>query len=333
MQLENLYKKTCNSICQECSQLDLNHAYHTYLDYENYIGIENVDVLFLTDSIRNDYVGPTPFKEDEAEIFTYLPGLGKYNVVVLSAIKCSDIQEKTLTTKDMDLCRNHLATTIEVVKPKLIIPLGNLAFKMLTKKSGIQDKHGKTFDYEGIKVVPTFHPLTIILEPQYRPLFVQDVTNAINKYIELDYRERVFPYDVLDNPQDLSDYSWLFDTTKNIAVDIETTGLNFLTDKMMTIAISWGENTIVIPYQHRQVSYTDDELLVIRSFLRMAFQNPNNKKIFQNASFDLKFLLSLGIECINVFDTKLMHHSIDENRSHALKELVKEYFPREVEEL
>jgi hypothetical protein len=58
-----------------------------------------------------------------------------------------------------------------------------------------------------------------------------------------------------------------------------------------------------------------------------------NKKVFHNAKFDLKFLINYGIYTKNVWDTKIMHHLLDENMPKGLMDLTKLYFANELENL
>ena len=62
-------------------------------------------------------------------------------------------------------------------------------------------------------------------------------------------------------------------------------------------------------------------------------ENPKNRKVFHNAKFDLKFLIRYGISTTNVWDTKIMHHFINETAPKSLMDLVKLYFSDELENL
>ena len=70
-----------------------------------------------------------------------------------------------------------------------------------------------------------------------------------------------------------------------------------------------------------------------RRRIRNILENTKNKKVFHNAKFDLKFLINHGISPKNVWDTKIMHHLINENVPKGLMDLVKIYFPEELENL
>jgi len=61
-------------------------------------------------------------------------------------------------------------------------------------------------------------------------------------------------------------------------------------------------------------------------------KDKNKAKIFHNCKFDLKFLMNFDISVFkNIEDTQMIHSLIDENLPHGLMDLVKQYFPQELE--
>lgn len=242
-----------------------------------------------------------------------------------------------MTPNNMNLCRQHLEATIDKVKPKLIFTCGNLPMKMLLKKSGITTKRGKSFEYSTEAghqciVVPIFHPWACIKEPRHLALFKKDIQNAYEKYILCKDSSGDFKYKVLMSFDEVEAlHKQLKDSEDTLAVDTETTGLNFLEDEIMTISITSKENTWVIPLDHKDSPFKDQPKVWI--LLRDILQNPKNKKVFHNAKFDLKFLINYGIYTKNVWDTKIMHHLLDENMPKGLMDLTKLYFANELENL
>ena len=105
---------------------------------------------------------------------------------------------------------------------------------------------------------------------------------------------------------------WLQDLEKpEVGVDIETTGLNFLDDKMLLFAIGNGVDQFV-------VNTLDTSLEPIRWFL----ESPNTKKILHNAAFDYKFLRKIGITLWNIHDTMLAEQVLTQGKfikSYGLK--------------
>lgn len=334
--LLDLYKnrKNCqNQACTGCSILDKPKPIHAHMDYSQQA---QTDVLFIMDSLRWAGFEVTNLTDNEENVFkAYVrPIVKKY--AVAAAVKCPDVKEDDMSPNNMEICRKHLQATVEQYKPKLIFTCGNLAMKMLIKKSGITNKRGKTFDYNGIPVIPIMHPASIAIEPKLVTLFQQDIRNGYNKYILKKDSGIHVTYELIMTMEDLDRISHLMATDKNIAVDIETTGLDFKKDSIMTIAISCkeedGYKQYIIPYIHKESTFSEHERNLVAIMLNTIFSNPRNKKILQNAKFDLKFLYGEGIKFVNVWDTKLMSHFIREDAPKSLMDLVKQYFPEYLKE-
>ena len=334
--LLDLYKnrKTCqNQACTGCSILEKPKPIHAHMDYTQQA---QTDVLFIMDSLRWAGFEVTNLTDNEENVFkAYVrPIVKKY--AVAAAVKCPDVKEDDMSPNNMEICRKHLQATVEQYKPKLIFTCGNLAMKMLIKKSGITNKRGKTFDYNGIPVIPIMHPASIAIEPKLVTLFQQDIRNGYNKYILKKDSGIHVTYELIMTMEDLDLISHLMATDKNIAVDIETTGLDFKKDSIMTIAISCkeedGYKQYIIPYIHKESTFSEHERNLVAIMLNTIFSNPRNKKILQNAKFDLKFLYGQGIKFVNVWDTKLMSHFIREDAPKSLMDLVKQYFPEYLKE-
>ena len=316
--------------------LQKNKPCHSVLDYED---LEQSDVLFLSDSLKYSYGKVTAFSKKELEI---IKGSFPHPFATAAAVKCPSVKEADMPPSNMNICRQHLAATIEKVRPKLVLPCGNLAMKMLIKKSGITTKRGKSFKYQNppsdfsCVVVPIFHPYSVIREPHHKVLFDKDIQNAYEKYILNKRVTGEFTYKVLttlDEVNELTDQ--LKDSEETFACDIETTGLNFLKDEIMSISFSSDKGNYVIPCDHKDSPFRKGKPHYATMWvnLRKILENPKSRKVFHNAKFDLKFLINYGIYTKNVWDTKIMHHFVDENLPKSLMDLVKLYFPNELENL
>tara|TARA_Y100000004_G_scaffold51821_1_gene57351 strand:+ start:929 stop:1900 length:972 start_codon:yes stop_codon:yes gene_type:complete len=249
------------------------------------------------------------------------------------AIREPNIVEDDLTTADFNLHRPFLYSDLAAIEPELIIPLGNVAMKTLLKKSGLFNKRGKEFSYEDCPVVPTYSSDLVFLEPKLRKLFVQDINNAYDKFILNKNKFDGTGYVLCKTLDQVNEQMDLAEQHPALGVDIETTGLDFKKDEMSTIAFSFGESqAFTIPINHRESPFDDVDKEAIKERLANLMANNNIEKIFHNCQFDLKFLMSFGITNFNnIGDTKIMHSLLDENLPHSLMDLVKEYFPQELE--
>jgi len=324
-----------NPLCHGCSILDKSKPCHSVMDYEE---LSPCTTLFLSDSIKYRMGSTHAFSKPEIEL---LKQSYPEKFVMAGSVKCPSVKDGDLKPADMNLCRQHLEATIDKVQPKLVFACGNLAMKMLLKKSGITNKRGKSYEYSTTAghtciVVPIYHPYSCIKEPRHLQLFKKDISNAYEKYVLGKESRGNFSYKVLMEISEVSDLAQkLQDSEETIAVDTETTGLNFLTDDLMTISLTTREGTWVIPLDHKDSPFRKGQPDYARVWgcLRRILENPKSRKVFHNAKFDLKFLINYGIYTKNVWDTKIMHHLLDENLPKGLMDLTKLYFSDELENL
>lgn len=328
---------TTKELCNGCSVLEKSKPFHCYLDYES---IDQCDVLFLVDSPSYKYGSVKTFSKREEELITSVfPG---ESYAVASSVKCPSIRDDDISADDMKICRAHLEATIDKIKPRLVFPCGNLPMKMLIKKSGVFNKRGSSYDFTSkaghtCKVVPLMHPYSVIKEPRFRYLFEKDVKNGYDKYILNTTDTSNFKFTTLLTLEEVKDLETMLtgEYSRTYSVDIETTGLNFLTDNIQTIAFGTDDMNWVVPCDHKDSPFkrgTDDREAVW-DCIRNILKNPKPKKIFHNTKFDLKFLIRYNCPVERVYDTKIMHHLYDENIPKGLMDLTKLYFPTELENL
>ncbi len=106
-------------------------------------------------------VGPSGQLLDKA---LWSVGLTRDNVYVTNIVKCRPRNNRTPTLEEGKGCANiHLVKEIELVKPKVIVCLGKVAFQYFYgHAASIMRSRGKWFTYQGIPVMPTYHPAFLL---------------------------------------------------------------------------------------------------------------------------------------------------------------------------
>jgi DNA polymerase len=93
-------------------------------------------------------------------------GLKRDDVFIGNVNRCRPPQNRTPTLQEAHTCKPFLLREIAIVRPDVIVVLGNTAMKnLLDTKEGITKVRGKFQDYKGIKVMPTFHPAYLLRDP------------------------------------------------------------------------------------------------------------------------------------------------------------------------
>lgn len=105
----------------------------------------------------------------------------------------------------------------------------------------------------------------------------------------------------------------------NFCFDLETTGFDFLSDKIICISIASNDDVFLIPiflsiFQQKELNIMIDEKFIntIKDKLKIIFEDKNILKIGHNIKFDIKFLKRFGIEVKgNLFDTMIAEYCLD----------------------
>jgi len=238
-------------------------------------------------------------------------GLNRTQVYLTNIVKCFSPPGKQLSKTFIRICKEKLKAEIEEVKPKVIITLGSKACSFFDMRFIANTNFYD--DTYNCHVVVTHHPTKLLLSynDKTHNEFKQAFMTARKLLEQEDKKDIELPIDYVDNI-DSYDFSKL---NNIISVDLETTGLNFLTDQITSIGISDGTHNIAIPII--------GEYNNIFKKIKPIFDN--KKVILQNGKFDYKFFKKAGIDINIYFDTMLAHSLIDREAPHSLSELALKY--------
>jgi DNA polymerase len=93
-------------------------------------------------------------------------GLKREDVFIGNVNRCRPQNNRTPTMAEAAVCKPFLLREIAIVRPAVIVVLGNTAMhNLLDTKVGITKVRGQFQDYKGIKVMPTFHPAYLLRDP------------------------------------------------------------------------------------------------------------------------------------------------------------------------
>jgi DNA polymerase len=121
-----------------------------------------------------------PFVGRAGELLTRIiaaMGLSREEVYICNILKCRPPGNRDPLPDEVAACTPHLEEQMRLLKPKVICTLGRHSTAFLTGQEGVAMKtvRGRTFLYQGIKVVPTYHPAALLRNPSLKALVWEDV--------------------------------------------------------------------------------------------------------------------------------------------------------------
>jgi DNA polymerase len=109
----------------------------------------------------------------------YSIGLKRNNVYISNIIKCRPPKNRNPYQKEISLCNKYIDKQIEIINPKVIVPLGRIAISYIFNKFEIPFKkinkiHGKIFSINSIKIIPIYHPAAVIYNNKLKEILYED---------------------------------------------------------------------------------------------------------------------------------------------------------------
>lgn len=93
-------------------------------------------------------------------------------------IRCAVPQNRRISSEMILKCAPYLTDEIKILKPKVVLCLGELCCKIVLRNSdlaGMDALHGSVFNEGGISFVPSFDPAFIAQNPSKAKLFKEDL--------------------------------------------------------------------------------------------------------------------------------------------------------------
>jgi DNA polymerase len=93
-------------------------------------------------------------------------GLKRSEVYIANMIKCRPPANRDPEPDEIAQCEPFLRRQIASVKPSVIVALGRFAVQSLLRDpTPISKQRGQWREYEGIALMPTFHPAYLLRDP------------------------------------------------------------------------------------------------------------------------------------------------------------------------
>ncbi len=126
------------------------------------------------------FVGPSGMR---LNLWLERIGLKRKDVFITNIVKCRPPHNRNPKPEEMKKCMEYLERQIRIIRPCLIVTLGKIAASVLLGVESVVRMRGNLFHYEGIKVIPTYHPSYVLRNPKREQEVFEDL-DVIKEILE-----------------------------------------------------------------------------------------------------------------------------------------------------
>ena len=119
------------------------------------------------------------------KMLVHVLGLQRQDVYISNIVKCRPPNNRKPLPDEVDACLPFLERQIRAVDPKVMLVLGSVALRALfSTDGGITRARGNWRDWNGIPVMPTFHPAYLLRNPDGKRATFDDLKALRVRYDE-----------------------------------------------------------------------------------------------------------------------------------------------------
>ncbi|MEL7624549.1 MAG: uracil-DNA glycosylase [Clostridiales bacterium] len=108
------------------------------------------------------------------------------NTYVANIVKCRPPGNRTPLPEEREACLPYLQEQIRLAEPKIIILLGATALQgLVDPKAKISVSRGRFQEWQGIQMMPTYHPAALLRNPNLKALVWEDMKLVVEEYRKL----------------------------------------------------------------------------------------------------------------------------------------------------
>jgi len=142
------------------------------------------EIMFVGEAPGHDEdLQGRPFVGKAGQLLTRIiqaMGMQREDVYIANILKCRPPENRTPHLTEITSCARYIFQQINIIKPKVIVGLGNIAVKaLLNTDQSISSLRGKLHDFDGMKLMPTYHPAYLLRNPYSK----SDVWDDIKKVL------------------------------------------------------------------------------------------------------------------------------------------------------
>jgi DNA polymerase len=175
--------ETVRSELGECTRCKL-HRTRTNIVFG--VGNPSARLMFVGEAPGEDEdLKGEPFVGKAGQLLTKMieaMGLRREDVYICNTVKCRPPNNRNPEPDELDACEPFLKGQLASVKPEVIVTLGKFAAQaLLREQAPISRLRGVWREYEGIPVMPTFHPAYLLRSPQEKGKVWDDLQQVMKR--------------------------------------------------------------------------------------------------------------------------------------------------------
>ncbi len=143
-------------------------------------GNEKAGLVFVGEGPGEDEdIEGLPFVGRAGQLLTKIieaMGMKRSDVYIANIVKCRPPNNRNPEPDEIECCFPFLKRQLEAISPLLIVALGTFAAQtLLGSRERISQMRGRFHSYNGIKVMPTFHPSYLLRNPDEKRAVWEDM--------------------------------------------------------------------------------------------------------------------------------------------------------------
>ncbi len=169
-----------NDLCRDVTQCQLCSLAGTRKNVVFGDGNPNAKIVFVGEApgADEDEQG-LPFVGRAGQLLTSIivaMGLTRKDVYICNILKCRPPGNRNPLPEEIRLCEPFLKKQLQLISPQIICALGSFAAKTLLRtETPITALRGRFQSYEGIPLMPTYHPAYLLRNPSAKKQVWEDV--------------------------------------------------------------------------------------------------------------------------------------------------------------
>ena len=101
-------------------------------------------------------------------------GIERERTFITNTVKCRPPSNRRPNKKELETCYQYLRRQVELISPRIVVLLGDVAVREFFPESSLSTVHGKLLRRQGILYYPTYHPAAVIYNPALKQTIVDD---------------------------------------------------------------------------------------------------------------------------------------------------------------